>query len=206
MLALLLRTEEKSDELVAVAVAVVDGVVAVVVDGVLACDTSDAEPACEVMFAACAELLAGLATAWVTAAAWLDAPSGVVVLGGAVKGASTEAAADEAVYPYMAPASWAHISMYWASVAAIAGVFCPKKLVAIRFISKTRFAAITGGGTVIAKAASKAAAAARAWLAVASARTAAALSQLTYGVTADTIDVDAGPTQGPPVSSESTEW
>ena len=62
----------------------------------------------------------------------------------------------------MAPASWAHISMYWASVAAMAGVFCPKKLVAISVANNTRLAAITGGGTVIANAASKAAAAARA--------------------------------------------
>ena len=48
----------------------------------------------------------------------------------------------------MAAASWAHISMYWASVAAIAGVFCPKKLVATNVINNTRLAAITGGGTV----------------------------------------------------------
>ncbi|COZ50243.1 Uncharacterised protein [Mycobacterium tuberculosis] len=31
---------------------------------------------------------------------------------------------------------------------AIAGVFCPKRLVAIRIISSARFSAITGGGTV----------------------------------------------------------
>lgn len=36
----------------------------------------------------------------------------------------------------------------------IAGVFCPKKLVAISIISSARLAAITGGGTVIANAAS----------------------------------------------------
>ena len=52
--------------------------------------------------------------------------------------------------------------MYWASVAAIAGVFCPKKLVAINVISNTRLAAITGGGTVTVNAVSYAAAAARA--------------------------------------------
>ena len=44
--------------------------------------------------------------------------------------------------------------MYPASVAAIAGLFCPKKFVAINVINKTRFAMITGGGTVISKAAS----------------------------------------------------
>jgi hypothetical protein len=44
--------------------------------------------------------------------------------------------------------------MYWASVAMIAGVFWPKKLVAISAINRARLAAITGGGTVIANAAS----------------------------------------------------
>ena len=44
--------------------------------------------------------------------------------------------------------------MYWASVAAIAGVFCPRKLVAINAIDRARLAAISGGGTVIAYAAS----------------------------------------------------
>ena len=105
----------------------------------------------------------------------------------------------------MAAASWAHISMYWASVAMIAGVFCPKKLVAISVISNTRLATITGGGTVIANALSNAAAAARAWLALSSARPAAAPSQLTYGATADTIAVDEGPTHGALVSSVITE-
>jgi hypothetical protein len=66
-------------------------------------------------------------------------------------------------------------------------------------------AAITGGGTVIANAVSKAAAAARAWLAVCSAWLVTAPSQVTYGTTADTIDADVGPTQGPLVSSEITE-
>ena len=54
----------------------------------------------------------------------------------------------------MAPASWAHISPYSASVAAIAGVFWPRKLVAINVINRARLAAITGGGTVAVKAAS----------------------------------------------------
>ncbi len=44
--------------------------------------------------------------------------------------------------------------MYWASVATIAGVFCPKKFVAINVTNNTRLAAITGGGTVIANAVS----------------------------------------------------
>jgi hypothetical protein len=48
----------------------------------------------------------------------------------------------------MAAASWAHISPYCASLAAIAGVFCPKVLVAISAINWARFAATPGGGTV----------------------------------------------------------
>jgi hypothetical protein len=55
-------------------------------------------------------------------------------------------------------------------------------------------AAITGGGTVIANAASYAATAARAWLAVASAWAPVEVNQSMYGVTADTIAVDVGPT------------
>ena len=51
------------------------------------------------------------------------------------------------MYPYMAVASCAHISMYWASVAAIAALFCPKKLVAMNVVNRTRFARMTGGGT-----------------------------------------------------------
>ena len=51
-------------------------------------------------------------------------------------------------------ASCAHISAYWISVAAIAGVFCPKKLVATSVASRLRLAAITGGGTVMANAVS----------------------------------------------------
>src|ERR1700684_2951943 len=101
----------------------------------------------------------------------------------------------------MAAASWAHISIDWSAIAAIAGVFCPKKLVAISVINNTRLAAITGGGTVIANAVSKAAAANRAWTAVCSAWLVTAPSQVTYGMTADTIDAEVGPTQGPLVSS-----
>jgi hypothetical protein len=54
-------------------------------------------------------------------------------------------------------------------VAAIAGVFWPKKLVAINIISRARFATISGGGTVAANAAAWAPAAARAWVAASSA-------------------------------------
>ena len=105
----------------------------------------------------------------------------------------------------MAAASWAHISMYWASVAAIAGVFCPKKLVATNVTNNTRLAAITGGGTVNVNAVSKAAAAARAWLAASSAAAPAVLIQLTYGATAAIIDREAGPSHGELVSSSITD-
>jgi hypothetical protein len=54
----------------------------------------------------------------------------------------------------MAAVSWAHISAYCVSVAAIAAVFSPSTLVAINVISRLRLAATTGGGTVRAKAAS----------------------------------------------------
>ena len=47
-------------------------------------------------------------------------------------------------------------------MAAIAGVFCPRMLVAISVINRVRLATITGGGTVAANAASYAATAARA--------------------------------------------
>jgi hypothetical protein len=53
--------------------------------------------------------------------------------------------------------------MYSSSVAMIAGVFCPRKLVATSNSNKARLAAISIGGTVITNAASYAAAAALAW-------------------------------------------
>ncbi len=69
-----------------------------------------------------------------------------------MNGGNAEAAADAPAYSYIAPASWAHISPYSASVAAIAGVFWPRMFVAISDISCARLAAIIGGGTVIANA------------------------------------------------------
>src|SRR5271169_1751006 len=105
----------------------------------------------------------------------------------------------------MAAASWAHISTYWASAAAIAGVFRPKKLVATSVANRTRLAATTGGGTVAAKAASKAAAAARACAADCSACAAVVAAHATYGATALDIATDAPPDQLRPCKSESTE-
>jgi hypothetical protein len=97
----------------------------------------------------------------------------------------------------MAAASCAHISAYSASLTAIAGVFCPKKLVATSTASWMRFAATTGGGTVAAKAVSKAAAAARAWPAVRSACVAVAAAQATYGAIAAAMVNDAPPDHRP---------
>jgi len=74
--------------------------------------------------------------------------------------------------------------------------------VATNVANNVRLAAITGGGTVAANATSYAAAAARAWLAVSSAWEESVPSHVKYGVTADTIDVEAGPIHGPLVSSE----
>ncbi|CAG6936925.1 hypothetical protein PICSAR164_04598 [Mycobacterium avium subsp. paratuberculosis] len=53
----------------------------------------------------------------------------------------------------MAAASCAHMSPYWASLAAINPAFCPKMLPATRFASWVRLAATTAGGTVAANAA-----------------------------------------------------
>src|ERR1700677_316195 len=97
---------------------------------------------------------AGEAAAWVTAAAWVPVPAGLVVGGGGLNGVTVVAAAEAPAYPYIAPASWAHISAYCASVAAIAGVFCPTMLVATNAANNDRLATITGGATVAANAVS----------------------------------------------------
>ena len=54
----------------------------------------------------------------------------------------------------IARASWAHISAYWTSVAAIAALFCPTMLVATSDASWLRLAAISSGGTWAANAVS----------------------------------------------------
>src|ERR1700733_13995482 len=106
---------------------------------------------CESMFWAAP---AGVAAAWVTEAAWVLVPAGLVVGGGGLNGVTVVAAAEAPAYPYIAAASRAHISAYWASVAAIAGVFCPTMLVATNAANDARLAAISGGGTVAANAVS----------------------------------------------------
>ena len=78
-------------------------------------------------------------------------------------------------------------------------------LEATRFASRVRLAATTGGGTVIANAASKAVAAAFACTPVCSAAAAVAFNHATKGAAADDIDADDGPTQPVLSSSLSTE-
>jgi hypothetical protein len=76
----------------------------------------------------CAVAPTGVAAACVTAAA-IPAPpppppsDEVVVSGAGVNGVTVVATDDAPAYPYIAAASCAHISKYWASVAMIAGVF-----------------------------------------------------------------------------------
>src|ERR1700733_14641925 len=105
----------------------------------------------------------------------------------------------------MASASCAHIWAYWASVAAIAGVFCPKKLVAINDINRARLAATTAGGTVSACAVSKAPAASLAWPAAHSACAAMVFIHVTYGAAAAAIRTAEGPCHGPSVTPEITD-
>src|SRR5438309_11440548 len=105
----------------------------------------------------------------------------------------------------MATASWAHISAYWISVAAIAGVFCPKTLVATSCASWLRLAAISAGGTCAANAASYAPAAAVAWVAASAAWAAVPCIQARYGVTAAAMLTDDGPTHEPLVRLSITD-
>jgi hypothetical protein len=76
--------------------------------------------------------------------------------------------------------------------------------VAISDISCTRLAATIAGGTVIANAASYAAAAALAWAAVSSHSAAVVVSHSMYGATAAAIDADEGPSHAAPVRSQIT--
>jgi hypothetical protein len=71
----------------------------------------------------CAPVPAEVPTACVTAALSPANPAGSVVSSGVVNDDNVDAAEDAAEYPYIAVASCAHISVYSASVAIIAGVF-----------------------------------------------------------------------------------
>src|ERR1700733_13092648 len=105
----------------------------------------------------------------------------------------------------MAAASCAHIWPYCASVAAIAGPFCPSRCVATSDANCVRLAAITGGGTVIANAASYADAAAIAWFAVCSASAAVVFIHGVYRAATAGIAVDAPPRQPSPVRLDTIE-
>lgn len=74
-------------------------------------DTDDADTSWLAVDAVvCAEVPAGVLAAWVTAADCPASPAGLVVWGGASNGVICTAAADAPAYPYIAAASWAHIS------------------------------------------------------------------------------------------------
>src|ERR1700729_3206625 len=90
--------------------------------------------------------------AWATAGPWPADPAGLVVCGGSVNGVNWVASAAESAYPYIAVASWAHMSAYCASVATIAGVFWPYRFPSTSHASWLRLAAITGGGALAPKA------------------------------------------------------
>src|ERR1700744_741241 len=94
-----------------------------------------------------------------TAAVCRVVPAGSVTSGAGGNCVSCEVSAEFAAYWYIATASCAHISTYSASLAAIAGEFWPRKLVAVNEASWTRFAVTADGGTVIPYAASKTSAA-----------------------------------------------
>ncbi|GKU43471.1 hypothetical protein NJB14194_01040 [Mycobacterium montefiorense] len=77
-------------------------------------------------------------------------------------------------------------------------------LEATKFSNSVRLAATTGGGTVIAYAASKAVAAALACMPVCSACPAVVFSHVRYGAAAASIDADDGPYQPALINSLST--
>src|SRR5271163_427225 len=104
-----------------------------------------AERACWIVLCA---LPAAVPVAWLVAAAWPAAPPGLVVCWGGLNGASDVAEAEEAAYPYIAAESWAHISLYSASFAAIAWVLRPNRFVASSVVSRLRLTATTCGATV----------------------------------------------------------
>src|SRR5271169_4455039 len=104
-----------------------------------------AESACWIVLCA---LPAAVPVAWLTAADCPALPPGLVVCWGGLNGASDVAVAEEAAYPYIAAASWAHISLYCASFAAIAWVLRPNRFVASSIVSRLRLTATVCGGTV----------------------------------------------------------
>src|ERR1700754_910790 len=87
----------------------------------------------------------------------------------------------------------------------IVGAFCPRWFVEANARTRLRLAETTAGWTVADSAVSKAPAMAAAWLEVASAWAAAALSQLTYWVATAIIAEAEGPCHEPLARSDATE-
>src|ERR1700722_1080487 len=101
------------------------------------------ENACWIVLCA---LPAAVPVAWLTAAAWPVEAAGLVFCCGGVNAVIDVADADEAAYPYIAAVSWAHISAYCASLAAIFCVFRPNRFVATSVVSRLRVTATVCGG------------------------------------------------------------
>ena len=91
-------------------------------------------------------------------------------------------------------------------MAAIAGVFWPKMLVATNTANSTRFSAITGGGTVIANACSYAATPAVTCPAACCACPAKVPIHDAYMVAAAAIHAEEAPSHGPVTSPVITDW
>ena len=95
----------------------------------------------------------------VVAADCNDDAAGLAIWGASTNGVTFEAAAEDPAYWNIAAESCAHISAYWASNCAMIPLLRPKTLVCAAWVNSARLAAINGGGTTAANAASKAAAA-----------------------------------------------
>src|SRR3984885_2848129 len=134
------------------------------------------ENACWIVLCA---LPSAVPVACVTAAVWPVEAAGLVFCCGGVNAVSDVADADDAAYPYIAAVSWAHISAYCASLAAIFCVFRPNRFVATSVVSRLRLTATVCGGTVDVNAVWYAAAAVLACAAVSSACVAVAFSHAT---------------------------
>src|SRR3984885_1151495 len=93
-------------------------------------------------------LPAAVPVAWLAAADCAAVPLGLVFCCGGLNGVSDVAEAAEAAYPYIAAVSWAHISAYCASLAAIFWVFRPNRFVATSVVKRLRLAATICGGTI----------------------------------------------------------
>ena len=141
-----------------------------------------------------------LLTALATAVDCAAEPPGLVFWVGSVSGVTCAVVAPVAAYAVRAVASWAQNSPYIASLAAIAGVFCPRMLVATSAASWARLAYTTGGGIVAENAASYAAAEAVAFAAASCSCTEVVLSQSMLCWAAAAAAADEEPVHSEPVS------